>query len=114
MLKFIIGVLVSADYQSRKIRELMKQSNVDPFVHVIDSVQIGTYAFTKPNLKSVHIDMKRFEGTPNSFINVVNHELAHTKGRIHNNITGDIMNYSLTVDSNGYVVDDKFIITKLN
>jgi hypothetical protein len=112
MLAFIIAVVVSADFQSRKIRELMNSQNIPSFVKVIDGVQIDTYAFTDPDLRSVYIDMKRFECCPNSFINVVNHELAHTRGREHNNVIGDIMNYSLTVDKRGNIIDDNYIVTK--
>lgn len=101
--------LATNDYQANTIRELLRNANAPVYVRVIDGVQNGTYAFTESDRRSIYIDMKRFECCPKTFINVMNHEIEHTKGRDHTSIIGDIMNYSMKIDLFGNVIDDLYI-----
>ena len=47
---------------------------------------------------------------PNLYENILGcvilHELAHSMSLFHNNIIGSIMNYTLFVDKNGYILND--------
>ena len=95
-------------WQQHKTRELLKKGNVPTFTSVIDSTQVGTYAFTNSERNTIFIDASRFQCCPNSFINVMTHEIDHVHGRNHNNVTGDVMAYHLTTFADGRISEDSF------
>ena len=95
-------------WQQHKTRELLKKGNVPTFTSVIDSTQVGTYAFTTADRSTIHIDASRFQCCPNSFVNTMVHEIDHVHGRNHNNVTGDIMSYHLTTFADGRISEDSF------
>lgn len=88
-------------------REALKKYNAPPWATFIDGVQTGNYAYTDgADRTKMYIDFNQFKNAPKSLQNTLRHEIEHSKGRDHNNIPGDIMSYSLTVDSLGNVIDD--------
>ena len=87
-------------------RNLMKKHNAPDWVVVIDAVQHKTLAFTDVSTKKIYIDFNRFANAPNSLKNVIYHEIEHTKGRNHNNVSNDIMGYFITLNAAGDVIDD--------
>ena len=95
-------------FQTHKTRELLRKGNANLFVSVVDSVQDKTLAFTTADRMTIHIDAVKFECCPNTFTNVMWHEIAHTHGRDHSSTRGDIMNYSMTKFPNGRVAEDSY------
>lgn len=107
MIKFILLTLAAAftDYQSDTIRALTKKYGPIDAVF-IDVCMTQDYAHTDMERRIVSIDARRFDCCPLAFANVVQHELAHCAGRMHNSIPGDIMNYSIRVTPSGSVLED--------
>ena len=95
-------------FQTHKTRELLRKGNANLFVSVVDSVQDKTLAFTTADRMTIHIDAVKFECCPNTFTNVMWHEIAHTHGRDHNAIQNDVMNYSMAKYPNGRVAEDSY------
>lgn len=107
MLSLLFLTLISAftDYQANVIRaSIIKFGPKDAVFH--DVVMNQNYAHTDIAQRIVSIDARRFDCCPNTFSHVVQHELAHCAGRMHNSIPGDIMNYSMPVTRDGTVIDD--------
>ena len=95
-------------FQVMKARQLLELYKAPQFVTIVDGIQSQTYAFTDSSRKIIYVDMTRFECCPNSFINVINHEIGHTKGGEHGQ--GGIMNYSLTTDTYGHIINDNIVL----
>ena len=95
--------------QSAKVRELMNLYDVDKFSAIIDTPMRNNIAYTDMLDKNIYIDGWRMIDTPRTFQNVFHHESDHLKGREHNNISGDIMSYSVQVDARGSIIDDDHV-----
>ncbi len=104
------------DYQNRILRAQMINHKAPPLSGIVDAVLASDYAFTDQQRLLVHIDAARFECCPNSFANVVIHEIHHLHQRQHNIAPAqdDPMSYRLTTHANGDVVEDNFILPPLN
>ena len=60
-----------------------------------------------PYTSKIYIDSNKFLYAPNSFYNVMLHEIGHYIGKKHNNDSKSIMNYSVSVRYKGdYVMED--------
>ena len=107
MISILFFALVAAftDYQCETIRSLTKKYGPRDAVF-IDVCMTQDYAHTDIERKIVSIDARRFDCCPRTFSNVIQHELAHCAGRLHNSIPGDIMNYSIRVLPNGDIIED--------
>ena len=98
-------VIAFTDYQANVIRaSIIKFGPKDAVFH--DVVMNQDYAHTDMRNRIVSIDARRFDCCPNTFAHVIQHELAHCAGRMHNTIPGDIMNYSMPIMRDGTVLDD--------
>lgn len=84
-------------------------SGVNSYVALHEAPIAGELAYTSADRSHIYMDAKRMQFTPHTFYNVLQHEIAHTKGAQHGDGTVE-MNYAATVDMNGRVVDDGFII----
>ena len=107
-LLFLSTVDAMNHFQTHKTRELLRKGNANLFVSVVDSVQDKTLAFTNSERSTIFIDAMKFECCPNTFTNVLWHEIAHTHGRDHNLIKGDIMNYSMAKFPDDRVAEDSY------
>jgi hypothetical protein len=92
-------------WQASHIRRLLYANNAPGFAAVIDAVQVGTLAFTNTNLGKTFIDASRFDCCPNVFSSVITHEIGHLLGMDHNAIPGHPMNFSITLDARGRVIE---------
>ena len=91
-------------------RDALKKDNAPQFATIIDGVQSGNYAYADGfDRKKMYVDFNQFKDAPKSLLNVLHHEIEHSRGRDHNNIPGDIMSYKLTTDILGNVIDDGFV-----
>jgi hypothetical protein len=104
----IICAVAFSPLQALIVRNVLKQEGVDPFTTVTDAVMGDGLAFTDSTLKRIFIDFNLYKDAPTSLANTVKHEVAHTKGRQHNEIPGDIMSYRATTNLQGQVVDDPY------
>lgn len=87
----------------------MKARNTPQWAVIVDSVQLGTLAFTEPDLKHVYIDASRLRQTPRTFANIVTHECGHLNGGQHGD--GSLgMNYSVTQRADGSIVEDSTLL----
>ncbi len=84
-------------------------SGVNPFVTLQAAPIADELAYTTPDRSHIYMDMKRLQSAPHTFYNVLRHEIAHTKGAEHNDGTVE-MSYAATIDTNGVVIDDGFLI----
>lgn len=82
---------------------------------IMDGVLAQDYAFTDQVKTLTHIDGLRFECCPNTFTNVVTHEIHHQNGRQHTaGVKGDPMSYVLTIQASGEIVEDNFVLPPLS
>lgn len=82
---------------------------------IADAVLAQDYAFTDQVKTLTHIDGLRFECCPNTFTNVVTHEIHHQLGRQHTaGVKGDPMSYVLTIQASGEIVEDSFTLPPLS
>lgn len=95
-------------WQINAIRSAMAEYNPPP-IAVISAVLWDEVAFTDRINNFVYIDNTRLSCCRNTFANVVHHEIMHTKGQSHNNVSGDIMSYRVTADLNGNIIEDLYI-----
>lgn len=59
-----------------------------------------------PNKKTdIYISTRLLQGTPTTLFNVLYHEVLHSYGLSHSSNPG-LMNYSLSVDQDGAIIDD--------
>jgi hypothetical protein len=83
--------------------------HANQFVALVETPLTNVLAYTADDLTRMYIDTNKFDEAPNSLWNVMRHEIAHTQGEKHEDGT-PAMRYSVTVDANGAVVDDKYRI----
>lgn len=90
-------------------RRIMGIMGVPRFSVIIDAAMEGDLSFTDQQLSRVYINSRRFIDAPHSFANVVTHECGHLKGAQHGD--GSLgMDYAVTLDVNGRVVDDSYTL----
>ena len=94
------------EWQALTIRDSIKKYGPADAVF-LDVVMAKNYAHADMQNRIVSIDARRFDCCPRTFARVVQHELAHCSGRMHNSVAGDIMNYSILVTTSGEVIDDE-------
>lgn len=108
---FILVTSVLAMTQQQKIiaRNIMKSQNVPMRSSITDSVLHNNIAFANVQESKVYIDASKLINAPNTFKNVILHECRHLLGAQH--FDGTLaMNYSVTVDTYGKVIDDNFLL----
>jgi hypothetical protein len=123
MLKIFFAILISfagqsgafTPYQASIIREQQSIHKAPLRSAIVDAVLAQDYAFTDQIKTLTHIDGLRFECCPNTFTNVVTHEIHHQHGRQHTSgVRGDPMSYVLTIQSSGEIVEDNFVLPPLS
>lgn len=92
-------------WQIETARQLLRRNGAPQFSAVIDAVQRETIAFTDQLTKKTYIDASRLESTPNVFASILTHECGHLRGMEHNSIPGHPMNFSVSIDARGHVVE---------
>lgn len=101
-------------YQTEIVRKQMKDHEAPQWAAITDSILAQNYAFADQAKSLVYIDAARFECCPNSFANVMAHEVSHLNMRDHNDpanfVKDDPMSYALSIMSDGTVVNDKFLL----
>lgn len=95
-------------WQTQITQRLLRQLSPPP-VTIVNAVIWGYVAYTLRPANDIFIDGERLACCPNTFTNVMHHEIEHAKGRNHNNVTGDIMSYSVTEDINGQLLNDLYV-----
>jgi hypothetical protein len=111
MPRIFLAVLLTAlgagftSWQAQTIRQLLAANGAPPWSAFINAVQVETLAFTDVAGAKTYIDSARFEGAPNTFASTIAHEIGHLKGMTHNSIPGDPMNFSVTLDQFGRIID---------
>lgn len=115
-LSLLIGVAVAfTPYQVSIIRTQQVIHKAPPRSGIVDAVLAQDYAFTDQIKTLTHIDGIRFECCPNTFTNVITHEIHHQSGRQHTTgVKGDPMSYVLTVKASGEIVEDNFVLPPLS
>jgi predicted double-glycine peptidase len=108
----LIGSEAFTPYQCARIRHLLTVSKANTFVTVLDAPQQNV-AFTDTSLQKIYIDGARFSNAPIAFSNTLSHEIAHTKGAVHDPIfiPGSIMSYSVRLDAQGQAIEDDYLLT---
>ena len=111
ILCLLIGFVASfTTYQRSLILDGLKRHNAPAFVAVLDAPQpSGSIAYTTGSRDTIYLDGVKLECCHRTFQNVLHHESAHARGREHNQIRGDIMNYSVLVSQAGDVIDDLWV-----
>lgn len=111
LLLLLAAALVSAfsPLQINIVRNALRIHGAPSFTVVVDAINTDTFAYTTADRRVIYIDAVLFINAPKTFINVMHHEIDHTRGRVHNNVTGDIMSYHITVDTNGTIIEDPYI-----
>jgi hypothetical protein len=108
-LLFLAAASAMAPNQADMARAIMSYMNVSTWAAVIDAPLNHQYSFTDVTNQKTYIDAKRFAGRPHSLINTLLHECAHLNGALHNDGIFT-MQYHLTVDPMGHVVDDGYLL----
>lgn len=107
---FVSLVAAFGPQQAQLFRDLTKQgSGVGPFVTLHDGPIADALAFTTTDRNHIYMDFHRLQLAPHTAYNVMRHEIAHTKGAEHGDGSKE-MNYAATVNMNGAVIDDGFLI----
>lgn len=119
-MKFLFTILIGAafaftPYQMSIIRTQQSVHMAPPRSAIVDGILAQDYAFTDQVKTLSHIDGVRFECCPNTFTNVVTHEIHHQNGRQHTSgVKNDPMSYLLTVRASGEIVEDNFVLPALS
>lgn len=119
-MRFLFAILISVvaaftPYQVSIIRTQQVLHKAPLRSAIVDAVLAQDYAFTDQVKTLTHIDAIRFECCPNTFTNVVTHEIHHQLGRQHTvGIKNDPMSYVLTIQASGEIVEDNFVLPKLS
>jgi len=93
--------------QINAIRLLSSRLVLPPLVVVHDVVMKEGFAFTDASRIHVYIDAHKLRCCPNTFHNVVAHELHHTMGAEHTDNT-PVMKYAVQTTRDGLVFEDSF------
>jgi len=109
LILLILLTLGNSNFLEDRARWMLNISQAPGFVSVINGIQYPSLSYTDMNTKLIYIDMERFQCCPNTFTNVINHEIGHTKGMMHNDASGSVMNYSVRVDEDGELVEDTYL-----
>ncbi len=80
-----------------------------PLVSVVDAKLFTGLAYTASDLRRVYVDFSRLRKTPNTRLNVLLHELAHTAGATHGDGTSR-MAYASRETPTGEVLEDSFVL----
>lgn len=104
-------LVVSSPIADRMLRQIFRRYNVsvNPYVALIESPLNGPVAFTATDGSRMFVDTRRLEEAPNTLWNVLRHEVAHTQGQIHSDVTPE-MQYSVQLDPQGRIVNDEYRI----
>lgn len=106
-----IAAAMSTD-QAKICRDTMKTLSTPPWSVIIDASIGDQISFTDQNKFITYIDSARFINAPNSFQNTICHECSHLLGHQHHD--GNIcMDYILTINQNGAIFNDPYIILPL-
>lgn len=84
-------------------------TGVNSYVTLHEAPIANQLAYTSADRFHIYMDAKRMQFAPHTFYNVLVHEIAHTKGADHGDGTPE-MSYAATVDINGVVIDDGFLL----
>lgn len=96
-------------YQASTIRALFRDHGVPQGLAAIDSILSGSIAFSEVAAGKSYIDGRRLWYAPNTYHNVLNHEIAHLLGANHGD-GSPYMSYSVRIWPNGTVIDDDFVL----
>jgi hypothetical protein len=115
LLGFLIGAtLAFTPYQTSIIRTQQVAHKAPLRSGIVDAVLAQDYAFTDQVKTLTHIDAIRFECCPNTFTNVITHEIHHQNGRQHTaGVKDDPMSYVLTIQTSGEIVEGNFVLPSL-
>jgi hypothetical protein len=103
------------EYQNALVRKQLVNHHAPQFSAMVDAVLAKDYAFTDQQKLLTHIDAARFQCCPNSFSNTVIHECHHLNQRQHTiGVKDDPMSYLLTINQNGDVSEDNFVLPPLS
>lgn len=116
LFSLLIGIAVAfTPYQASIIRTQQVIHKAPLRSGIVDAVLAQDYAFTDQVKTLTHIDAMRFECCPNTFTNVITHEIHHQNGRQHTvGVNGDPMSYVLTIQASGEIVEDNFVLPPLS
>lgn len=108
---FVLSAAVAFNLQQEQLfRHLTGPgSGINPFVTLHDAPIANQIAYTSSDLMHVYVDFRRLAAAPHTTYNVLLHELAHTRGAQHGDGSRE-MAYAATVNTNGLVVDDGFLL----
>ena len=111
---FIFGFALSPAHaftpvQKDIIREGLIRNNAGSFVTVIDGVINDQYAYTNLGGNQIYLDGVKFKDAPNTLANTISHEVSHTHGNNHGD-GGPFMNYSITLNQFGKIINDPKIL----
>jgi hypothetical protein len=104
------------EYQNTIVRQQSINHRAPQSSSIVDALLPRDYAFTDQQLLISSIDGLRFQCCPNSFTNVMAHEIHHLNGRQHNTVyvKDDPMSYAITIRQDGSVIEDSFILPPLS
>lgn len=110
-LLLLFGLALAYDPQQEQLFRALTGpgSGVHPFVTLHDGAIANEIAFTTQDLTHVYLDFHKLGNTPHTVYNVMRHELAHTRGAVHGDGSKE-MNYAVTLDAMGRVVDDAYFL----